>query len=295
MKTLPTPKTKTQHYCSKQPIKYCMSKEKDTPSMETSKDGIGGNVNENGYNDGEGVKNSYLQLREAKMARNRDKLSKLGLAGAFHDSNIDAANTKNVSKTSSDRKNASGGGGSNGAVVTRRSTRLRKRSSPPSPSSEDPSSEGQTKESTKGTISAGTDTVLSKLPVPKRNRIATSKPTTVSEPKPGTTRATNVNIRHVLYATFDYPIFVGRRLSKTGKAAVVEHANFMCGNGSGISFNKYSGVCEFRNDVLFLWVNIDAPDADVRNEFLNDGKQVSTTFRTDERISMIHLRLYAPF
>lgn len=35
-----------------------------------------------------------------------------------------------------------------------------------------------------------------------------------------------------------------------------------------ISFNKYSGVCEFQNDVIFLWVNMHTPDSNVKNEFV---------------------------
>jgi hypothetical protein len=35
-----------------------------------------------------------------------------------------------------------------------------------------------------------------------------------------------------------------------------------------ISFNKYSGVCEFQNDVIFLWVNMPTPDSNVKNEFV---------------------------
>jgi hypothetical protein len=45
--------------------------------------------------------------------------------------------------------------------------------------------------------------------------------------------------------------------------------------GGPISFNKYSGVQEWGNDVLFLWVNLGAPASDVVNDFLDNGRQVT--------------------
>jgi hypothetical protein len=63
-------------------------------------------------------------------------------------------------------------------------------------------------------------------------------------------------------------VFVGRTLSSTGKAAVLAHACCMCDKEQNVSFNKYSGVCEFQNDVIFLWVNMNTPDSEVKNDFV---------------------------
>ena len=47
------------------------------------------------------------------------------------------------------------------------------------------------------------------------------------------------------------------------------------GSGEKISFNKYSGVQEWGNDVLFLWVNLGAPKSDVVNEFFDEGQKIT--------------------
>lgn len=63
-------------------------------------------------------------------------------------------------------------------------------------------------------------------------------------------------------------------MEQTGKAFVMEDAAQRSGIDVGnISFNKYSGVQEWKNDALFLWVNL-GNGGDVVNDFLNDGRQV---------------------
>uniref|UniRef100_A0A7S2XW82 Uncharacterized protein n=1 Tax=Attheya septentrionalis TaxID=420275 RepID=A0A7S2XW82_9STRA len=102
---------------------------------------------------------------------------------------------------------------------------------------------------------------------------------------------------------------LGREVCRTGKAAVISHAvmatlhhdhvQMMSGkhdsdqsdkhNKEGwnntelyhlaasnrLSFNKYCGVQEWRNNSLFLWVNIGGPDNSATNEFLNGGRQMT--------------------
>lgn len=64
-------------------------------------------------------------------------------------------------------------------------------------------------------------------------------------------------------------------MEQTGKAVVMQEAAQKSGHDlvSTISFNKYSGVQEWQNDALFLWVNLGA-GGDVVNDFLNGGRQV---------------------
>ena len=224
--------------------------------------------------------NSYLLLREAKIARNKERLERLGLAKQIEP--VASPLGENVAST--DKKEVKSKGKEDGSewkpvVGTRRSSRIRN----------DSNMKGTLDESSSKSENFGKK--IGNLQLTKRRRTnseknsktptkeadtstAKTKVVIQSEAKPGTTRATNINVKQSLNGNFDYPIFVGRRLAATGKAAVVEHANFMSGNPPGISFNKYSGVCEFRNSALFLWVNMNTPDADVRNEFLNEGKQV---------------------
>jgi len=75
--------------------------------------------------------------------------------------------------------------------------------------------------------------------------------------------------------------FLGRRLERTGKAFVMEESARVAAAapvpsiGGGISFNKYSGVQEWAGDVMFLWINLGAPHCDVVNEFMAGGAQVT--------------------
>lgn len=71
---------------------------------------------------------------------------------------------------------------------------------------------------------------------------------------------------------------VGKTLTANGKAHVMEESAKLAVagySGAPISFNKYSGVQEWGNDVLFLWINLDAPVSDVTNDFPNGGRRVT--------------------
>jgi len=208
--------------------------------------------------------NSYLMLREAKIRRNRDQLEKLGLASPPPSNQItSSAKLPKNRKSNSDSEWKP-------PVRTRRSSRLSEAASDGAQEKSETQDADPSKPIQKRQRTDGTEQIEKPLTVGSKSRDIVQ-----SEAKPGTTRATYVDVQQVLYGHFDYPVFIGRRLAATGKAAVIEHANFMCGNGRGVSFNKYSGVCEFQNDVLFLWVNQNSPDAELRNEFLNGGKQLT--------------------
>ena len=204
-------------------------------------------------------------MREKKIARNKQRLESLGLSNSVNE--IQASHKKTVSSRTSVESNEE----VHQSIATRRSTRLKNTS---------------TDDVVKDTDMQLTETMKSK-PTKKRRRTEIDapqngintlstllpKPIVQSEAKPGTTRATYVNTQSVVQGNFDFPVFIGRRLAATGKAAVIEHANFMCGNPPNISFNKYSGVCEFKNDCLFLWVNVNLPTADIKNDFIvSNGK-----------------------
>jgi len=73
--------------------------------------------------------------------------------------------------------------------------------------------------------------------------------------------------------------FLGRLMPQRGKAVVMnEVARVASINPSTldrmVSFNKYSGVQEWADNVFFLWINFGVPNADVVNTFLNDGRHV---------------------
>lgn len=129
---------------------------------------------------------------------------------------------------------------------------------------------------------------LSSMPI----KVSTER---TSEIKPGTTRSISISIVSTLYGNSNQPqddefqnsntnnhhvssSFIGQYLSTPNKSAVIDHANYHSGNPPGISFNKYSGVCEFSN-AIFLWVNngiFKKEEAGmVWNEFLNGGRQIT--------------------
>lgn len=75
--------------------------------------------------------------------------------------------------------------------------------------------------------------------------------------------------------------YLGRSMTNTGKACVIQT---VLGRGGGAaaagtdinaSFNKYSGVQEWANDAIFLWVNVGKKDDTIINEFLDGGRRVT--------------------
>lgn len=97
-------------------------------------------------------------------------------------------------------------------------------------------------------------------------------------------RATAINIAKITKH------FLGKELQYTGKAFAVSTA-VVCSEepnfdefkslsaifSHSISFNKYCGILEWKNNSFFLWVNIDGKpnDAGLYNEFLDNGKQMT--------------------
>jgi len=237
--------------------------------------------------------NRYLALREAKIKRNNEKLLELGLAHSKNNnhSNESPQEQNEKQQVTTLKKN-------NTVQPTRRSSRLTRSNNSEGVKSTisnnlndssivDKKGLDHAMKLKKRKRTVSSSLLLSTTTTNNSNHEATNnnnhevktavimKPVIQTEAKPGTTRATSIDVSKVLCGDFNYPVFIGRQLSNTGKAAVTEHANLMCRNDVGISFNKYSGVCEWKDDVIFLWVNIDAPNAEVKNEFLNDGKMMT--------------------
>jgi len=216
--------------------------------------------------------NTYLLLRKAKIARNNEKLEKLGLNKPN--------SKKNGASVSSRSREGIQDAKWRPVIATRRSSRLSSGAVEPEVPTISTNNAIESKSTSKKRQRNEKDNTRSK------SAPDDSKPKVIvqSEAKPGTTRATYVDVKKVLHGHFDYPLFIGRRLANTGKAAVVEHAAFMCGNEAGISFNKYSGVCEFQNDALFLWVNMNTPDADIKNDFVVDNDKAQMTWYGGSRM-----------
>lgn len=232
-------------------------------------------------NRGEVEPNQYLALRDAKIKRNNEKLQKLGLVNKNSSTTRpnDDSLKSNDNSGIEEKKEASA---SKPQRPLRRSSRRRMLSLSSSSSSVDQfqseittsQQRGSNKEDERTTGSGNGNTrkrPRSAMGDNGSNVRKVNRTPIRSEAKPGTTRATKIDVSRVLNGDFSYPIFIGHQLASPGKAAVVEHANLICRNDFGISFNKYSGVCEWNNEAIFLWVNINAPNADVKNEFFSDG------------------------
>ncbi|KAL7556783.1 hypothetical protein ACA910_005224 [Epithemia clementina (nom. ined.)] len=105
---------------------------------------------------------------------------------------------------------------------------------------------------------------------------------------PNSARAIDIDVNCLLFGpdnTKDSGL-LGKQLSSPGKAFVMQESVRLAAIGVNtakpespatvISFNKYSGVQEWKNGVLFLWVNLNAPQCDVKNEFPgNNGSQIT--------------------
>jgi hypothetical protein len=75
--------------------------------------------------------------------------------------------------------------------------------------------------------------------------------------------------------------FLGQSVKSTGKAAVMYEAarlssrSFIDETSFGnISFNKYCGAQEWKNDAIFLWVNLSSGNEFI-NEFLDGGRKIT--------------------
>lgn len=219
-------------------------------------------------------KSEYEQLREMKIARNQRRLAELGLL-----------NLGTRSKEPTKRKHpgqASIGSNQKPKSLPRRSERLRL-----SITNQKASSRGDEDYGIDIPSSSTTELVPKKKSSRKAHRpnISIHQPVILAGGKIST-RFLHLNVNEILTN------FLGQQLEMSGKDAVISQmsrylslkdANEIAGSNR-ISFNKYSGVLEWKN-ALFLWVNLKnascsksshSSDQDsVRNEFFNNGRSIS--------------------
>lgn len=194
--------------------------------------------------------NPYLKLRNEKIARNQARLQELGL----HKPTLPSSLRTSIPKASKPEL-------SNENRPLRRSAR--KRSSP----------------------SSVTDMPVVPEKDPHSSKVTRSPPKTAvvsKEPQDyplHSARAMQLNVIKLIHGDTVTPGLLGKKMSHTGKAFVMEESARLAVSGaaevSRLSFNKYSGVQEWGNNVMFLWVNLGAPNSDVINEFFDGGREVS--------------------
>jgi hypothetical protein len=212
----------------------------------------------------------YLALRQQKIERNLSRLRQLGLLKPAKDAH--EWNSGGGGQTSSrKRKQVASGALAAGtaSMGLRRSTRLRKA---PDPSDDLPDQQPASAHDTphQADVEPAASQPSSSVDSPIKNPLIPSKSAT-TKPPVDMTRVflSNSAISIALDTTKVIDSFLGIRMAATGKAHVMNECAKLCRNGDGtnVSFNKYSGVQEWGNDVFFLWINLDAPQSTVDNDF----------------------------
>jgi hypothetical protein len=215
--------------------------------------------------DSTGNANPYLALREAKIARNEERLRVLGL---LHQPTRGTDSSQGPS--SSKRKKASSPQDP-GPTILRRSSRHR---------GEQPASyQDVLPERNQRKTRARSERDASPLPesiVAVREMKPAPSPSSFPN---NSARVFHLDVERLLMGTKDGEDgALGQSMERTGKAFVMEEsARRAVGSYAGgpISFNKYSGVQAWGNNVLFLWINLNPPQSEVLNEFPGGGRQVT--------------------
>jgi hypothetical protein len=248
--------------------------------------------------DAEQETNPYLALRAAKIARNQARLLELGLDTTLDSSNRRVSPMSRVGTLAVSRTKEVKGGSQSRVPSTpnapRRSNRLSGQSVQPN-YVEDPIHERRYPSSRrKRSLSeyddkAGIDTQELETETgtkskPKRLPLLSPSTSSISRAPPSPNSVRSISIHGNLLVQN----FLGRPMVESGKQFVVyesyrvgayQEDKDRLGGNPKLSFNKYSGVQEWKN-VFFLWVNlvpIKYSDGLIRtaNQFLQGGKLIT--------------------
>ena len=269
--------------------------------------------NHHHQNDAVPSKNAYIALREAKIARNEERLRALGLLSTVNNKSPPLAVGGGAAPPRSRKRQAP-----RQQPVTRRrqSARLRASSHPVNYTEASSSSTTGMGHRRGRNPAAADDATTAKQTTNKSKPLSVQQlraqleeqekgsATAVVTPEnnniqgtlipSNSARAIKLNVQKLLEPEQtssndnSSSSILGVPLARTGKAhvmqesarraAVVESA---AAATSAISFNKYAGIQEWGGDeathsdaTIFLWVNLGAPHCDVVNEFRDEGRQV---------------------
>lgn len=213
------------------------------------------------------IVNKYLAIREAKMARNQARLEALGLLQP------NASNTtvnSTFPRKSKKRKRID----QNSSNVQSQSLRKSSRLQSLSPGIIEMESKPDT------------TSIACTKPLENKSRRSPSADVTIQQRNEerfchNSARAIELCVPKLIHN------FLGIQLSATGKAHVMlesarvaarvsEHSTHTAPSSlTTISFNKYSGIQEWKGDTIFLWINlVSTQKKNKNNEFLNNGRQV---------------------
>ena len=215
----------------------------------------------------------YLALREEKIRRNEERLRKLGLVSGSYPSVLVVSPVSPVVKK---RKTSTP---YNDSVPLRRSARKRTAVSsyleeplPAFPSSSrGPTREEKDAKEADGKFNPEEIDNYTMMECPPTARLVSPTKAKVKQFASNSARSLAIDIERLLFGSQGSSSGVlGMTMKETGKAFVMEQSALSGLDGfpgGPISFNKYSGVQEWGNEVLFLWINLNAPNCDVKNEF----------------------------
>ncbi|KAL7543268.1 hypothetical protein ACHAWF_007354 [Thalassiosira exigua] len=225
---------------------------------------------------GEGAKNPYLALREAKIARNERRLGELGLLKPptpRPSAALSTARARAQSRRKDELPLAH-------RAQPRRSGRLSSRTKPDYKDWSEPSSMGRvagrkrplSPVATKGEVR---EPVAASAPSERRAR-----PAPPSAPAANSVRLINLDVTKLLMGEGGEAGMLGRMAEQTGKESIVCESFSRAASseeqlrlgGTKLSFNKYCGVQEWGN-CIFLWVNLG--NVDSPNDFLEGGRRVT--------------------
>ena len=226
-----------------------------------------------------GQQNPYLALRQAKIARNEARLRELGL---FRSS-------KSFKESSLPSVRRSARQADNNLIDSSTAVRQTRRCSTRKSAQQTSSTESEAPRRSARTRSNDTKAakqILDPDVKPRKRQKVTILPTPATDGcvapgkifPPNSARSMAINVQKLISGGETNPGLLGKQMECNGKNFVMtESAKIAVDGFSGgsISFNKYSGVQEWGNSVLFLWVNLNAPNSEVVNDFLEEGRQVT--------------------
>jgi hypothetical protein len=215
--------------------------------------------------------NPYLALREAKIARNEARLLELGLV--HQPSSVEGTGTASRQGPSSSKRKKVSSPQESGPTILRRSSRHRGEQPASYQDVLPERSQRQRKTRARNEEDASS---LSESNVAVREMKPAPSPSSFPN---NSARVFHLDVERLLMGTKDGEDgSLGQSMERTGKAFVMEESarrgvsNYA---GGPISFNKYSGVQAWGNNVMFLWINLNPPQSEVLNEFPDGGRQVT--------------------
>jgi hypothetical protein len=228
--------------------------------------------------------NPYLALREAKIRRNEARLRELGLVKAQSHSSSSVTKATNANEKPRPKQAAT----ESQTLVTavRRSKRLSNSSKNINyadvPDPRQPSLKRPRTNTTPSVDEAATN--------PKPHDVKQSpSPKLVTPPTPNSVRSIAICTQRLTTGSTDVDVerqdkggILGLLMERAGKEFVIYKSfevaasleDYQRLEGARLSFNKYSGVQEWKN-CIFLWVNLGAHGNTVVNTFLDGGKQIT--------------------